>query len=352
MGEHRQSAGRGGLAYGLAAYGLWGVIPLYFWVIRSVPPAEILAHRIVWCLLFLAVVLTLSRRWPDVLRALRTPRTRRLLTLSACLVAVNWLVYIHSVATERVLHSSLGYFINPLFNVLLGLVFFRERLRPAQWLAVALAGAGLAYLVWAAGELPWIAPALAVSFGLYGLVRKVTPVDGLTGLAVETLVLTPPAAAGLLWWAAAGWSSFGHTGWRLDALLMLSGVLTAVPLLCFGQAARRLRLSTLGFLQYLAPSIQFLLAVSLFGETFRPEQQVGFGCTWAALLIFTADSLLAQGRHTLAGRKPEWWQQREQGTGVRRSAPGARQGIARRDGCQGEKKGSGTLDPFSDSTAG
>lgn len=296
MGENRQAAGRGGLAYGLAAYGLWGVIPLYFWLVRDVAPAEILAHRIVWCLLFLAVILTLSRRWADVFRALRTPRTRWLLTASAGLVAVNWLVYIHSVATERVLHSSLGYFINPLFNVLLGLAFFRERLRPAQWLAVALAGAGLAYLVWAAGELPWIAPALAVTFGLYGLVRKVTPVDGLTGLSVETLVLTPPAAACLLWWAAAGSSSFGHHGWRHDALLMLSGVVTAVPLLCFGQAARRLRLSTLGFLQYLAPSIQFLLAVCLFGERFRPEQQVGFGCTWAALLIFTADSLLAQRR--------------------------------------------------------
>jgi chloramphenicol-sensitive protein RarD len=320
VGENRQAAGRGGLAYGLAAYGLWGVIPLYFWALRSVPPAEFLAHRIVWCLLFLAVVLTLVGRWPDVFRALRSPRTRRLLTISACLVAVNWLVYIYSVATERVLHSSLGYFINPLFNVLLGLVFFRERLRPAQWLAVALAGAGLAYLVWAAGELPWIAPALAVSFGLYGLVRKVTPVDGLTGLAVETLVLTPPAAAYLLWWAAAGSSSFGRYGWHFDALLMLSGVLTALPLLCFGQAARRLRLSTLGFLQYLAPSIQFLLAVFLFGEPFRPEQQVGFGCTWAALLIFTADSLLAQRRQTLREREPEVPQPRDEEREIR--APG------------------------------
>jgi chloramphenicol-sensitive protein RarD len=329
------------LAYGLAAYGLWGVIPLYFWALRSLPPVEFLAHRIVWCLLFLVVVLTLSRRWPAVFRALGTPRTRRLLTVSACLVAVNWLVYIYSVATERVLHSSLGYFINPLFNVLLGLVFFRERLRPAQWLAVALAAAGLAYLVWAAGELPWIAPALAVSFGLYGLVRKVTPVDGLTGLAVETLVLTPPAAACLLWWAAAGSSSFGHNGWHFDALLMLSGVLTALPLLCFGQAARRLRLSTLGFLQYLAPSTQFLLAVYLFGEPFRPEQQVGFGCTWVALLIFTADSLLAQRRQLVERRKPEWWrpmaeaQSREQGAEIGRSAPDERQGIARRDGYQG-----------------
>jgi chloramphenicol-sensitive protein RarD len=276
------------------------VVPLYFWVVRSVAPIEVLAHRIVWCLLFLVVVLTLAGRWPEVVRALRTPRTRWLLTTSAFLVAVNWLVYIHSVATERVLHSSLGYFINPLFSVLLGLVFFRERLRPAQWLAVALAGAGIAYLVWAAGELPWIALALAGSFGLYGLVRKVAPVDGLTGVAVETLVLTPPAAACLVWWAAAGSSSFGHNGWRFDALLMVSGVLTAVPLLCFGQAARRLPLSTLGFLQYLAPSIQFLLAVFLFGEKFRPEQQVGFACTWAALLLFTADSLLAQRRAALA----------------------------------------------------
>jgi chloramphenicol-sensitive protein RarD len=279
-------------------------MPFYFWAVASVPPAELLAHRIVWCALLLAGVLTALGRWRDLAGCLRTGRTTALLLVSALLIATNWLVYIYGVWTQRILQTSLGYFVNPLFSVLLGMVFFRERLRPGQWAAVTLAAAGLAHQVVAAGELPWIALVLAGSFGLYGLIRKAAPVDGLVGLTVETLMLLPAAVACLGWWAWAGTSSFGKGEATVDGLLLLSGVVTAVPLLCFGQAARGLRLSTLGFLQYLAPSVQFLLAVSLFGEPFRQQQQITFGCTWAALAVFTAESVLARRRRAVPPGRP------------------------------------------------
>jgi chloramphenicol-sensitive protein RarD len=289
--ERQRREARGGLIYGLAAYGLWGLMPLYFKAVAEVPPKELLAHRIVWCMLIMVVVLTVVRRWPDLYRCLRQPRTRILLLLSAILVAVNWLIFLYGVWTRQIVQTSLGYFINPLFSVLLGMVFFHERLRPGQWLAVGLASLGLAYLILVLGEAPWIALGLAGSFGLYGLIRKIAPVDGLLGLAVETLLLTPAALAALAFW---GWNeelSFPHLDDAMRILLVLSGLITAVPLLCFGQAARRLQLSTLGFIQYLAPTMQFLLAVLLFGEPFRPEQQISFGLIWTALLLFTLESL-------------------------------------------------------------
>ncbi|HWG47927.1 MAG TPA: EamA family transporter RarD [Gemmataceae bacterium] len=284
---------RGGLLYGLAAYGCWGLVPLYFREIGAVSPPEILAHRIVWSVVFVAILLTLWRRWPDFAASVRSGRIVRLLLISASLVAVNWLVYIHGVGSKRVMETSLGYFINPLLSVLLGMVVFRERLRPWQWVALTLATVGLVYLIFMVGELPWIALVLAGTFSLYGLVRKMTPVDGLIGLAIETMLLAPAALIGLAIGSAIGAASFGGNDRATDGLLMLSGVVTTIPLVCFGQAARRLRLSTMGFLQYLSPSMQFLLAVWVFEEPFRPEQQISFACIWMALLIFTVDALLA-----------------------------------------------------------
>jgi chloramphenicol-sensitive protein RarD len=285
----------------VAAYGLWGVIPLYFKALGDVSPLEVLAHRIVWCFVLLAAVLTAARRWPDFARSLRDRRTLALLVCSSLLVAANWLVYIHGVATHRVTQTSLGYFINPLFSVVLGMVFFRERLRPGQWAAVALAAAGVGYLLAVSGDLPWIPLALAGSFGLYGLVRKIAPVDALTGLTAETLILLPPAVGLLLCWGWGGVLTFGRGDVGHDGLLAASGVVTALPLLCFGQAARRLPLSMLGFLQYLAPSVQFVLALTVFGEPFRPEQQRSFGLVWAGLALFTVESVLAQrGRGPVA----------------------------------------------------
>jgi chloramphenicol-sensitive protein RarD len=304
VGDGRAST-RAGLIYGIAAYGLWGVMPLYFRAVNGVSPLELLAHRIVWCFLLLAGVLTVFRRWPDFARVVRTPDTLFLLALSAHLVAANWLIYIYGVSIERVVHTSLGYFINPLLSILLGMVFFRERLRPAQWLAVGLAAAGIGYLLVTVDEFPWIALGVAMSFALYGLVRKVTPVDGLTGLTVETLWLLPAAGGCLLWWGAHGMLLFGHGDRRLDALLLASGVVTAVPLICFGQAARRLPLSTLGFLQYLAPTAQFLIAVLWFGEPFGQEKQISFGLVWAALAVLTADSVLRARRPAATLPLPE-----------------------------------------------
>jgi chloramphenicol-sensitive protein RarD len=287
---------RGGLLYGLAAYGFWGLMPLYFWLVGTVALLEILAHRIVWSAVLVAAILTGWRRWQDLTRSLRSGRTVRLLLISALLVAVNWLVYIYGVSTQRVLQTSLGYFINPLFSVVLGIMFFRERLRPWQWIALGLAVAGLSYLVVAVGELPWIALAVAGTFALYGLVRKTAPVDGLIGLAIETMLLAPAALGGLTLGMTTGKSSFGYNEWTTDGLLLLSGVVTTIPLLCFGQAARRLRLSTLGFLQYLTPTMQFLLALWVFGEPFPPALRVSFGFIWAALLIFIVDALRARRR--------------------------------------------------------
>jgi chloramphenicol-sensitive protein RarD len=295
---------RGGLLYGLAAYGCWGLIPLYFREVGAVAPPEILAHRIVWSVVFIALILTVWRRWPDLISSLRSWRIVRLLLASAALVAVNWLVYIHGVGSKRVMQTSLGYFINPLFSVVLGMVFFRERLRPWQWAALGLATAGLVYLIVMVGELPWIALVLAGTFGLYGLVRKMAPVDGLIGLAIETMLLAPAALIGLAIGAASGMATFGNNDRATDGLLLLSGVITTIPLLCFGQAARRLRLTTMGFLQYLAPSMQFLLAVWVFEEPFSREQQISFACIWLALLIFTVDALRTH-RRQVAERVPE-----------------------------------------------
>jgi chloramphenicol-sensitive protein RarD len=291
------------LLYGLAAYGFWGVMPLYFRAVQAIKPLELLAHRIVWSVVLVALILTVWRRWPDLMRSVRDGQLLRLLFASALLVALNWLVYIYGVSTKRVLQTSLGYFINPLFSVVLGMVFFRERLRPWQWIALGLATAGLGYLIFQLGELPWIALALAATFGLYGLIRKKTPVDGLIGMGVETMLLVPAALIGLAFGVTRGHTTFGTNDWLTDGLLLLSGVVTTVPLVCFGQAARRLPLSTLAFLQYLAPTIQLLLAIWVFDEPFLPVQRISFGLIWTALFLITVDAL--RSRREVALRQPE-----------------------------------------------
>jgi chloramphenicol-sensitive protein RarD len=284
---------REGLFYGLAAYGFWGLVPLYFKAISQVPPAEVLAHRIVWSVVFLALLVGVGGRWRDLAGCFRSRAVLRTLLASTLLIAVNWFVFIYAVSTGRLIQASLGYFITPLVSVLLGLVFLRERLRPGQWLAVALAATGVVYQAVAAGQLPWIALALAGSFGVYGLLRKTVRVDGLIGLSVETLLLLPAALGFLGYEAARDGLAWGGGDWTMDLLLALSGVVTTVPLVCFAQAARRLRLSTLGFLQYLSPSLAFLLAVGVFREEFAAGQLVSFGCIWAGLAIYSVDSVLA-----------------------------------------------------------
>ena len=272
--------------WGLAAYGWWGLVPIYFeWLGKGISPFDILAHRIAWTAVFLVLILTATRRWPDTIRALTMPTLLLPLAGSALLVAYNWLMYVLSVHFQIIIQASLGYFLLPLVSIALALAIFRERMRPLQYVAIAFAGLGVALLTWEAGEAPWLSLAIALSFGIYGLVRKQVPVDGLTGLSVETIVLLPIT---LTYLGIGYWQRGVAEDAELLFKLSLSGIVTAVPLICFGQAARRLPLTMLGFMQYISPSVQFLLAMS-FGEKVRGGWW-NYALVWTALVIFSIDS--------------------------------------------------------------
>jgi chloramphenicol-sensitive protein RarD len=279
---------RGGLLLGLGAYLLWGVLPLYFKALEHVRPTEIVAHRILWSLIFLGALVALSARLPQIKAALTNRRALLTLVLTAALIGVNWLVWIWAVLNGHVLEGSLGYYLNPLVNVLLGTVVLKERLSLARKIAVGLACAGVAVLAWGAASGLWISLTLAVSFALYGFLRKVAPVESLEGLTIETAILAPIALGWILWLEQAGTSGLGIDRFT-TILLVLAGAVTAVPLLLFNAAAKRLPYSTLGFLQYIAPSLQFLLAVSMFGEKLTTAHLICFGAIWTALVIFAAD---------------------------------------------------------------
>ena len=282
---------RAGLLYGLAAYLAWGLLPLYFRALHGVPPLEILSHRITWSVLLLAGLVTWLRRWPEVARPLSTWRGRLTLLATTSLISVNWGVYIWAVHAGRVLEASLGYFINPLVNVLLGVLFLGEALTRRQRVAVGLAGAGVAVLVASsAGPFPWVALVLACSFGLYGLLRKRERIDAVGGLFSETALLAPLAVAFLVWVQLDG---TGHLGTvpRTTALLVLAGLVTALPLIWFAIGVQRLRLSTVGLLQYIAPTMQFSIAVFVFGEPFTASHGVAFACIWSSLALYTWDAL-------------------------------------------------------------
>jgi chloramphenicol-sensitive protein RarD len=294
-----ESRRRAGLALGLGAYLAWGFLPLYFKLLAAVPSAEIVAHRILWSLVFLAVLATFWRRWSAIRAALSAPRIALTLALTALLIAVNWLVYIWAVLNGHVLEGSLGYYLNPLVNVLLGVVLLKERLTRAQVFATLLAAAGVSVLAIGAGQGLWISLTLAASFALYGFLRKVAPVDALEGLSIETAMLAPVALGWLLWMDARGGLGFGAFGIGTDILLVLGGAVTAIPLLLFTAAAKRLPYSTLGFLQYLAPSLQFLLAVLVFGEALTTAHIVCFGAIWTALAIFSLDGWRAARRRAV-----------------------------------------------------
>jgi chloramphenicol-sensitive protein RarD len=286
---HRER--RLGLAYGLAAYGSWGVFPVYLKAVKAVPIVEVVCHRVVWALAVLLVVTAVRGELRAVAAALRHRRALLVLGASTVLIAVNWLVYIFSVAHARMLESSLGYYINPLVSVLLGILLLGERLEPLMKAAVVAAAAGVVWLAIHLGQLPWISLAVALSFAFYGLLRKIAPVGALIGLTVETILLVPFAATYLVWAVTRGRSDFLSGGMEMTALLLLSGPLTAVPLLCFAAAARRLPLSTIGFLQYLSPTLQFLLAVAVYGEPFDRARAGAFACIWLAVALFAFDSI-------------------------------------------------------------
>jgi len=284
---------RTGILLGLAAYAIWGVMPLYFKLLAGVSPTEIVAHRILWSLILLAVLASLLRRWPAIRAALATPRVLITLIVTALLIAVNWLVYIYAIVSGHVLEGSLGYYLNPLVNVLLGVFLLKERLTRPQVFACLLAGAGVAVLAAGAGSGLWISLTLAASFASYGFLRKVAPVDALEGLWIETAILAPASLFWVLHLQGLGSAGFAHQGAGIDALLVLGGAVTSIPLLLFTAAAKRLPYSTLGFLQYVAPSLQFLLAVLAFGEPFTSAHALCFGAIWTALAIFSVEGLRA-----------------------------------------------------------
>ena len=281
---------RSGLLMGLGAYILWGVLPLYFKAMADVRATEIVAHRIVWSLVFLGALATLWRSWPRIRAALGNRRVALTLLLTSILIGINWLTYIYAVVTGHVLEGSLGYYLNPLVNVLLGVFLLKEKLSRLQKAAVLLAASGVAILAFGAGGAIWISLTLAASFAVYGFLRKVAPVESLEGLWIETLFLAPLALGWIGWLTWTGESAFLASR-TTDLLLILGGALTAIPLLMFTAAAKRLPYSTLGFLQYVAPSLQFLLAVLAFGEPLTPAHLVCFGAIWVALAIFVGEGV-------------------------------------------------------------
>jgi chloramphenicol-sensitive protein RarD len=279
-----------GLLAAALSYALWGLFPLYFRQLTEVPALEIVLHRSVWSLVFVVLLLAVMKRWAWLADVARQPRTLAIFAASALLLSSNWLIYVWAVNNGRVMEASLGYFINPLVNVVLGMVFLHERLRPAQRWALGVAAAGVAWLTWTAGVPPWISLALAFSFGLYGLLRKTAPLGALEGLALETALLAPLAIPALAWfsWHGGALQGASMSTW---AWLLFAGPLTAVPLLLFAFGARRVTMATLGLLQYLAPTIQFALAVWLFHEPLKAERLMGFVLIWIALALYSAESL-------------------------------------------------------------
>lgn len=295
---------RVGSIYAVAAFGFWGLTPIYYKLLPHVPPAEILAHRVVWSVIFGAVFVSLGRSWGAVRSSLGDRRTLAALALTAALVSTNWLVYIWAIANDQVMSTSLGYYINPLVNVLLGMLFLSEKLNRPRMVAVALAVAGTASLALEVGSLPWVSLTLAFSFGFYGLIRKRLGLPGLAALFVECLLVAPLALLALGWFHRDGQGAFG-SDLGTSLLLVLAGPVTLLPLLWFAEAARRLPLVTVGFFQYLGPTLTFLLATLVYDEPFTFAWAVTFGLIWTALAVFSADSLRTRERLRRAARAAE-----------------------------------------------
>lgn len=285
-----------GVLFALAAYILWGFFPLYFKAIQQVSALQILAHRIAWGFVFTLAVVLVLRQWKEFRASVFNRRTFLIYAGASVVLGINWFTYVWAVITNHVVESSLGYFINPIVSVLLGVIFLRERLRTFQWVAISMVTAGVVYLTITFGQLPWISLVLAVTFGFYGLLKKIAPLGALHGITLETAVLTIPSLAYLFIVNANGTGTFGHSTPLLDFLLVLSGPVTAIPLLLFATGARRIPLTTIGLLQYIAPTLQFLLGVLVFHEPFDQTRLIGFMIIWLALVLFSVENLLARRR--------------------------------------------------------
>ena len=283
---------RSGIVAGLIAYSLWGVFPVYFKIIESVAPTEVLAHRIVWAVPFGALILLFRRQWPEVRRALTDRTTVSWLGLSALFITVNWFIYIWAVQNERIFETSLGYYINPLMYVFVGVLFFGERLRSLQLAAVIFASVGVLVLTLSGGTFPWVSISLAVFFTAYGVIRKRVAIGAMPGLFVETVLLFPFAMVWITWLLVAGQASFGTQDMSLAMLLLAAGPITVVPLLLFAVAARRLPLTMIGFMQFLAPTLQLLTGI-YYGEKLTTAHQICFGLIWVAVILFSVDAIRA-----------------------------------------------------------
>ncbi len=294
-----QSILQSGALYAILAYTTWGLLPIYWKLFGQIPALEVLSHRILWSMIFLFGLLLIQKRLQEFINIWQSPHHLGILLLTATILACNWGLYIYAVNTDRVVETSLGYYINPLVNVLLGFLFLKERLSRVQTVAVGLAAIGVANFIWHIGVVPWIALVLAFSFGFYGLLRKSAVIAPMVGLTVETLLITPVAVVLISYWAVTGTTHWGQSGW-LTVLFIGCGVLTSMPLLWFNTAAKRLRLSTMGFFQYLAPSLQLLLAVFLYHEPFTPNHVVTFGLVWMAIVVYSSSSLLMHRNKTSA----------------------------------------------------
>jgi chloramphenicol-sensitive protein RarD len=288
---------RKGVILAVCAYCLWGVAPLYFKLIQQVSPLEILMHRVLWSFLLMVVLMQFVGGFSRLRQVFKQPKQLLVLLITSLLIAGNWLIFIWAINNDHMLDASLGYFINPLFNVLLAMLFLGERLRKLQWLAVALASLGVIIQLISFGSIPLVSLVLAASFGFYGLLRKKVNVDAKTGLLVETAILAPVALGYLLLTLDSSSASMLTNDWTLNLILMAAGVVTTVPLLCFAGAAVRIPFSILGFFQYIGPSIMFILAIKLFNEPFDIEKATTFGFIWVALLIFVSDLLLQRRRN-------------------------------------------------------
>lgn len=292
MGNNEPDNGAAvGVLCAIMAFLIWGLSPAYWKLLKNIPAFEILMHRMIWSFFFLVPILALRGQWPDFVLTLKTPKRMYVLLASTVIVACNWFIFIYAINHDQILQTSLGYYINPLVNVLLGTIILKERLRPLQGIAVGLAAMAVLYLTIGYGRFPWMALFLAFSFGFYGLIRKMAATGALVGLSVETLLLSVPAVFYLLFLESTGQGAFFHAGFSVSLLLMGAATVTGLPLLLFTTGARRIHLSTIGFLQYLSPTCSFFLAVFAFGELFSGTKAIAFVLIWIALAIYSADSL-------------------------------------------------------------
>lgn len=282
-----------GIWYGIAAYAMWGFFPIYWKLLHEVPALQLLGHRIVWSFVLLLGFILFTRQWGDFRSVAFKRKTLGIYSVAGILLSFNWLIYVWGVNAGFIVETSLGYFINPLLSVLFGVLFLRERLRPLQWLPVVIAAIGVGYLTFTYGQLPWIALSLAVTFGLYGLVKKLSPLGSVYGLTLETGIVFPIALIYLTVMQANGSGEFMHDGLKVDLLLIGAGVVTTIPLLMFASAAKQIPLNMIGVLQYFAPTIQFLIGVFVYKEPFDTTRLIGFGIVWVALIIFWVENFTA-----------------------------------------------------------